>query len=304
MAECTATKSSAVRLVAYKNNALLLGLPVEILLTIFDEVCHIEDAICLCLAHSYLGSIGESHVNHLISRALAPFSAVPIACIGQFAKDDDYPPQIQPFVAAWEAASPARYQRRPGDSFYDFMWANYPDRDRPLDDLVKLIRERKCLFTPREHRKFMKLVDGVNALRRLGSSTILLNLTKMEYVRNDAVEALQNRLCPQATLDYRGRNITLGQALLSKVCWTSSGFCGAEDCKSKKLFRGQWAGDRFTVTDPSGFVSLNWKDDWKDVTVEVVAWLEELYHEMVPEHVLFSRQLHSDHGCIMATCRW
>jgi hypothetical protein len=90
-------------------------------------------------------------------------------------------------------------------------------------------------------------VDGISAFNRPQLSSghwILRNLSKYEYVREEAVKV--------ASVEGMGDNhsskkIGLGQVVLSRICWSTDDSC-AMSYYDKDIHRGMWAGDRFDIT--------------------------------------------------------
>jgi hypothetical protein len=88
---------------------------------------------------------------------------------------------------------------------------------------------------------------------------VLRNLSKREFVRNNALgDKTTNILGPA------GGDPGLGDALLSRICWSSDPSGSKDLCDD--ITYGVWAGDRFDI-QPIDTVEN--EDDWKDVSEEV-----------------------------------
>ncbi|KAI9057650.1 hypothetical protein FKP32DRAFT_1607179 [Trametes sanguinea] len=101
-----------------------------------------------------------------------------------------------------------------------------------------------------------------------GPGAVLCNLSKGEFVREDA-------------LDLPKRISSLGHALVSQVCWTHDfwfALAVGEEFE-EKLGRGRWAGDRFCIVTESTMPELPGRAEWKDVTREVHELLCHLHNK-------------------------
>ena len=69
--------------------------------------------------------------------------------------------------------------------------------------------------------------------------------------------------------------LTLGHALASRICWSTDWSCSMylEGWLAKDLAHGPWAGDRFCIATMDEMPLTPEGEAWKDVTVEVDAFL-------------------------------
>lgn len=99
---------------------------------------------------------------------------------------------------------------------------------------------------------------------------ILCNLSKGEFVRAAAIPDGSSDDAPPPF--YWRRRVTLNQALLSQICWSTQPTMLRYSSGNDPLFRGKWAGDRFEVVTMDTIRSYI---HWRDVSEEVVALLAE-----------------------------
>ncbi|KIP01252.1 hypothetical protein PHLGIDRAFT_374740 [Phlebiopsis gigantea 11061_1 CR5-6] len=336
-----------------RSKSKLLKLPPELICAVFSKLQYIVDVINLCLTHDYLGEVGEPVLEVRIRQMAAFWAGDHIMCFGAYAADDDFPPQVMPYVLqalpppapepvetgdtarpcivengeASEAAndegpklddehddSSAEKEVHEGDidggtdgehddsdtsqevheggsakytppptEFYHFCRQNYSRGFEyfDVDDTLIAAYGRIALTKSEKQRLDNLLWHGVRNLVKMPPyrSRVLCNITKGVYVRADAVDDLAIRVSKTVKLGP-GLTITLGQAMLSMICWSSDYSCALR-CDSERLARGPWTGDAFRVTT---FDRWNPKEDtraWRDASDEVVQWLEELWKTSV-----------------------
>ncbi|KAI0362271.1 hypothetical protein OH77DRAFT_1416497, partial [Trametes cingulata] len=104
---------------------------------------------------------------------------------------------------------------------------------------------------------------------------IICNWSKREYVRAQAIADLCGR--PDDEQPFLPNCAAqLSHALLARICWTDSDECmGIPSVFGFDLHRGPWAGDRFTITTMER-LREDERDDWRDVSAEVVEEVREL----------------------------
>ena len=166
--------------------------------------------------------------------------------------------------------------------FYGYYRRNYT---RGYHSVVTALREyfTRLRGLTRIEREMLDefLWDGAPALAMMPPyrSRVLCNITKGEYVRADAVDDLKIRL--EKTVEPRaGLTITLGQAMLSMICWSTDSSCALR-CDAQRLTRGPWTGDAFRVTTFERWDPEQDTQTWRDATDEIVEWLEELWRTSV-----------------------
>jgi len=119
-------------------------------------------------------------------------------------------------------------------------------------------------------------VDGISAFNRprlSGGHWILRNLSKYEYVREEAVKV--------ASVEGMGNNrssnkIGLGQVVLSRICWSTDDSC-AMSYYDEDIHRGVWAGDRFDITTINQVVVKDSEKQWTDVSDKVEKEMTEIW---------------------------
>lgn len=260
------------------SRSKLLHLPTELVEMIFDEINDWAEAIFLCLAHEWLGAIGERRVYEIVLESLAPWAGKRIACVSKYTRDDDWPPQLRPYLDAWGQQLEDSGGRNETREFYTFVEKRYR-RLHGVPWLYGLMQRRfkGSNLTVYDMRKCKRLSEGVDKLEksnRVGPSRVLCNLSKGEFVRESAVEDLRS-LVLTGEKERLLSSIDLGQVLLSMICWASSDWCAMSvDCK--RLSRGPWAGDQFELIELD---KLREGMTWRDVTEEVLVWVEELWRD-------------------------
>ena len=129
-------------------------------------------------------------------------------------------------------------------------------------ELYSRLSERRCHGTPPCMDKFLDWMI-INPVE-YPTDPVLRNLTKKEYVRDDALT-----LPPGYRVQSRQYPLTLGHALMSRIVWSSGSSVNMALSKefADKFAHGVWTGCAFDI------VSFGeWKErdeDWKDVSVEV-----------------------------------
>lgn len=249
--------------------------------------------ICLCLAHEYLGSVGEGYVYALSVELMAPWAGERIICLGDYARNDDYPDAVQLVIQSWKKAMDAALS---GKESTDSK-KRYPDfRTHMLgtcrqvdgkDDIVAItdyynLRHIEVSLTPADKAKCSKLLAGLKTINKFPSEreSVLCNISKRVFVRGDAIKDLHNycqeRTNPRDRSPYYG--ISFAQAMLSQMCWSSDPTCAMalSDSDCERLTRGPWAGDRLEIVTRGILLQ---RLEWRDVTEEVCNWLEKLWKD-------------------------
>ena len=274
-----------------RQTAKITKLPVEIINMIFHELEGLQSVICLCLAHEVLATVGEKHVNERILSLAAPWAGDQIVCLGDYTADNDFPPQLQSRVVEWKRDAIAdmphndRNKDTDDEDSYDIVYFLNRRAIKGADGclgefrvfLGRMIRKMQHGFNEVDRKKIEKLSVRFKKLsemvrhRREVEEQILCNLSRGEYIKAGAIEALNARLLAEGMGPDR---IGFNQVLLSKICWSSDPSCSM--LHEERLTRGPWAGDRFEITTMDEMVKgIN----WQDVTKQSLEWIEELLSE-------------------------
>ena len=265
-----------------------MQLPSDVFKLIFDEIHYLHDAVFLCLTHESLGPSGERRVYELVLRDLTSWRGHRIACIGDHTDDRLYPPQLQPYVNEWiQSPIGQALTSRDRQTFRGYhvpltqAFAASLRRDRVgrgsahvRTQLEKRINEAKLALAA--HAKAAVLLERTRTVETTGfraGGRALCNLSKGEFIREDAIRALHARHVAPRWQAHSA--ITLGQALVSMICWASSTSCGMKDhANCERLTQGPWAGDRFEVVPED---QMRAGVAWRDFTDGVVSFLTQLW---------------------------
>lgn len=287
----------------------LLTLPVELISMIFDDIDDFDTMVYFCICHSYIGAVCEPKINELMMSELAPWAGKPLACIGSLS-DDTYPPQMEPYVRSaklsWlrDAGRTRNLAGRTSESdaskghditFLKIICARYKHWRYKVYTGQTVIN---CYAVGQHHdhdamladqRKVEKLVDGWDAVNEypdlIEQHEVLCNLSKGVFISFDAIQELNNSFRQQLGYWHGFGNITIDAALLAMITWSTEvpqlRHC-SEDIR-KRLTSGPWAGDRFELTT----LERVRKDiAWRDVTAEVVEWVDELFEAYCDDGVV------------------
>ncbi|GJE90313.1 hypothetical protein PsYK624_064420 [Phanerochaete sordida] len=268
----------------------ILSLPVELVNAVFDNLDDLLDVLNMCLAHKFLGAIGEPLAHKLIAEEYAPWAKQKIICIGNNLLDSDLPAGLERYVAQdiRDLIDHTEDDEHDGDEDDDQLFGTaidkYGKRGGALWHGVLHMLWPAGALTRADRRKVAQLARKLDVVERKpyassnveDSQLVLFNLSKQKYVRQASVQGLHERLVePEA---FPGKAIDLGQVLLSHICWSSDDGC-AMAVDSKRLTRGPWAGDHFEVMYAGQSRGRLDSEEWTDVTDDTVAWLEELWRD-------------------------
>ena len=119
-------------------------------------------------------------------------------------------------------------------------------------------------------------VNGTSAFNRpqlSGGQWILRNLSKYEYVREEAIKVAGGK----GMSDNRSsKEVGLGQVVLSRICWSTDDSC-AMSYYDEDIHRGVWAGDRFDITTIDQIGVKDGEKQWTDVSDEVAKEMTEIW---------------------------
>ncbi|GJE90298.1 hypothetical protein PsYK624_064270 [Phanerochaete sordida] len=285
----------------------LLRLPNEILAAMFDEIDDLESCACLCISHDILGVVGEARLRELALPKAGPWAGHRLICCSP--NCDTYPSSVHDEIVAQAAAYDALPGPEESDSDSDFysgfpgcVHATYERRESPrswyseqwnaelFDRMVCPTpgftrRDRKMLFT------IYSVVNGVlGSIKLSASDLVLCNLSKGEYVRNNAVAEFNSWATDELQADARERaasnshysrtslryfSITFGIVLFSRICWADYvQECSMNEHVADRIAKGPWAGDRFEIVPAA---KMDPTVEWKDVSEEVMALMRDMF---------------------------
>ncbi|KAI0263360.1 hypothetical protein BC834DRAFT_971354 [Gloeopeniophorella convolvens] len=268
----------------------LQPLPAELLLLVFDHVDDLIDVLSLRLAHPVLFDAGRHRADALYAAEMARWAGDRLLCVGDGAQRADAPPGV---------LAPGELGGREGASLYELS-DDWPGL-RHAHGLERILRRypwRPRPATPDGwHRGTAKrILRPVYKAQGAGAHWALCNLSKREYVREDALVV---RAAPDAA--RAPVRFGFGQALLSRICWSSQ--ASTTMAYQGSIHRGVWAGDRFAITEAERLPGFAQPGLWRDVSEEVrrelealwrseygSAWADELERDVQFEHGSFTLQ--------------
>ncbi|KAG8991158.1 hypothetical protein FRB94_012703, partial [Tulasnella sp. JGI-2019a] len=205
-----------------EGKPLLVDQLVEILKIVFESIDALQDAISLGLTCKGLLELGFNQINRL----------------------------LKSFAAHWAGVlSPEEMAMITDDSDEDYNLYSYVEDNFEVVDRNRLsnLLQGDIDFTHRlsqvERQQYRTVV---NMAGESPSASVLCNLSKREYLRQETIKA-------------HGR-AGFGTFLLARICWSwdpsvSMKYTGG-------IHRGIWAGDRFEITTIDAMKGgvTNWKD--------------------------------------------
>ncbi|GJE90304.1 hypothetical protein PsYK624_064330 [Phanerochaete sordida] len=288
------------------SESRLLRLPNELIGAVFDHLEYLKDCICLCAAHRALGMVGKARICALmVPNTRGPWAGQRLICVGDYA--DEYPASIQDDIFAQLRAYKA--QRTPevptvdlgppmsstgSNADSDVAPDEEAKREERLPGLYECVSYTYCHRNPPSyfctyidyyswrlkkrhgdlHRvsEICRAIEGIRtAINTVSDDLVLCNLTKGEYVRNDAVQQLNAWANEHVQWPV---DISLGTVVLTRISWSTDSSCAMHEDVAERLAQGDWAGDRFEIV-PIG--KLNPDVEWKDATDEAVAWVRKCF---------------------------
>ncbi|KAJ6572448.1 hypothetical protein DFH09DRAFT_982187 [Mycena vulgaris] len=256
------------------NTCSIMALPTELISHIFACInTHGEliEAVSLALACQRLWDIGRAHMQTLLQAVWAAqsWAGGRIICVGDSVDQGDLPdgpltPQeIRDFSVSPNADAPYM-------SLAAYKYAEWPE-ERTIHDILAADVTKYLSFSERRTLNALISTDAWDdAWRDERAPYALRNLSRKVYVTETDLRAL---LGP-----YRARTTGLGELLMSRICWSST---GAWRVPHPGIHRGVWAGDRFDVVPETWALELKEHEDgegatWADAAGEVVAEYEAI----------------------------
>ncbi|KAG8997336.1 hypothetical protein FRB94_007691 [Tulasnella sp. JGI-2019a] len=224
---------------------LLTNLPVEIIKMSFKSIDKLQDAISLGLTCKRLLEIGLDQINRILAVSAGRWAGGRIACIGGYEGNRDMPnhvltPEEQ---AILEDRDISLYEY--GDSFEEVYGRCLPQCDSDFSRRLSQV----------ERRQYRAIVGAAGDLFE---TAVLCNLSKREYVRQEAVEGFGS--------------VGLGTFLLSRICWSEDSSVSME---FRDICDGDWAGDRFEITTINAL--KDGADTWEDVSEGMAGLMEKIW---------------------------
>ena len=192
----------------------LLLLPNEMIRSIFSKVDDVRSCICLCITHRLLGMVGEARLRELLVSKLGGWAGYRIICFGDYCDEfpagikDEVLSQLKAYISiGCDKDSGSDEEAEDSDdtsSFYSYAVENYADAqvDASLSDVwckvsieltgYSLLHRRLVLHLSKADQMRLKAVIAAILRRDVdvdvdAEDLVLCNLSKGEYVRNDAV---------------------------------------------------------------------------------------------------------------------
>lgn len=294
-AETPENDTQASKKACYGNDPLksrpvtFSDLPTELHRHIFFQMESVRDIVTLGLVNRYFCDIAVEEVLIYIRGRQAPWAGQNIVCVGEYVEPNDYPPGLFS-KAELEALGEEKfeiynegkeeYEVRSLRTLDDFT---LPDvsRSPKVCDLGDKIRNLRGYFSHlREPEKaalnyiLEELPDWLRQCRawpKTDQSWILRNLTTREFVRAEAI-ALKPKFIHGPNIDVLG----FGEALLSRICWSSDGSCSMMD--TTNICRGVWAGHCFDITTLASHQEKTANgEEWTDASEEVAQEMAKIY---------------------------
>ncbi|CAL1697014.1 unnamed protein product [Somion occarium] len=262
------------------RNALgqLAKFPDEILCMVFDNVDTLEDVVRLGFANRYLYNIAYNVVQQRYLQCRAAWAGCRLLCLGDYAESRDLPPgaftkdeeqEIQEYCDTVDNASPYQYFTK----FCDLREPSMPRVEFSIiydlldcsDQNGAYSTRMKNYFWAIEHPALMYGTDQLWAL---------CNLSKNEYVRLDAVDAVLGYKAGHP-LSLQDMCFSVAQVLACRICWSSEPSFAL--CYTELNHKGIWAGDRFEITTLDRMEPPKDGKIWKDVSDDAINEAIELW---------------------------
>jgi hypothetical protein len=123
-----------------------------------------------------------------------------------------------------------------------------------------------------EHYQKVKGISAFNPPQLSGGHWILRNLSKDQYVREEAIKVAGVK---GMSNNRSSKEIGLGQVVLSRICWSTDDSC-AMSYYDKDIYKGVWAGDRFDITTINQ-IGIEDGRKWTDVSDEVAEEMTKIW---------------------------
>ncbi|EIW75285.1 hypothetical protein CONPUDRAFT_169657 [Coniophora puteana RWD-64-598 SS2] len=250
----------------------LLALPNEILYHIANDIGRPEDLVCFAAACHRCWDICSSLLEACIRRDVS-WAGCRVICLGDYVARNDLPAGILTEVEQAELDAAGQDECHEGQpvSFYDFAQAHYRERSSggTAEQFLKILSWRRLVGDAP--------LAAIEIMFASVKSTVLRNLSKKLYVRVDAINALNEEL-PQREWFWCDKSYTLGDALVSRICWSTDPSCSMS-AHCDDITRGPWAGDAFDITSMEDFQKEENFYQWADAAEEVCEALRQCWDD-------------------------
>ncbi|KAK7688651.1 hypothetical protein QCA50_008189 [Cerrena zonata] len=265
------------------------GLPVEILVVIFDHITDFNDMASLSLANKTLWLVGYRCIQMRNAREFPQWAGDRLICVGDYALASGLPEDVFTEDELEEFRLTIKGENRNEDDD-EFRWARVPLGDVLVYNEWQWVTIRSQRFYRWDEtflhdqlrcpsNDLMKtLFDHLNLAEMLYDATqewVLCNLTKCEFIRAAAIAQLTGT--KNAKGPFIGKGMTLGQVLIAHIAWSDDPsvamMIGYEP--GSDIHRGRWAGDRFEITTTDRVKNL--VEEWKDISDEAAKRMETIW---------------------------
>ncbi|KAJ7051728.1 hypothetical protein C8F01DRAFT_1091205 [Mycena amicta] len=280
-------------LVAKGSSEHLTDLHTELIDEIFTHLAD-PDIVAFSMTCQLIWAIGRRHIYACMKRNTAncEWAGHRLVVVGDYLENDAVPEALLAGTersellqhphpdAEDEDEDEDEYYKDYTPSLYDYAFHEIPDwtiwkawfGPHSLD----ILHSRSWR---RDWRLFQELTHY--APTRSPTDTqpkVLRNLTKREYVLENAVHRLVGKYPPGSDLAKALRDVTLGDVVYCRICWSSE--AGTNLGYQKDIHQGVWAGDRFDIVEEEWLKELELGGDgeqWIDVTTAAVDEIEEIW---------------------------
>ncbi|KAI0058872.1 hypothetical protein BV25DRAFT_1918979 [Artomyces pyxidatus] len=264
-----------------------LELPEDVIHCIFDQINDLDDAICFSLSHRRLRIVGRHHVFTLLALEKASSSWIGdrLICIGGETEDlpgDLLTPAEEQALQSWTEEDLQQYNEEQGleltfeDTNTFDVSGSLVGRSREIDPEEPRITSRGI---SRLRRGRLRELDAFEILLQPKYHSrhpwILCNFSKRVYVRLDALAKLAGREIETSETPLFNSLCGFAHVLLSRISWSSRSSTAMS--YKGKLHRGVWAGDRFEILTMDRLDRHREKDEWADISAEVVKELRAIW---------------------------
>ena len=259
----------------------------------FTSEDDLDDVICLAITCKRLLAVGKPHLLRLLRAVHAPWAGSRIICLGGYTEDDSELPKgfltdaELHKIATTEIpvlGEPDEYEKCLSSYACELYRRGYGRGRSSADEYAYWsdLRETREMWEKEGDAQGLLEVNMYDALYLYSEPTypkgvtVLCNLSKAEYVREDRLTVMEWERGGRWTCRFGLMN-----GLMARICWAtdpSMSMCCGEEYE-ERLAKGPWAGDRFCITTVEEMprLKIGAGKEWKDVTSEVDELLVHLW---------------------------